>query len=62
VPCTAYERHDQRDEAIAVLGRLFSEGKIAMPLDQVVPFAELPEALERLGGGVNGKLFASVGV
>lgn len=51
---------EERDEAIAVLGRLFSEGKIAMPIDQVVPFADVPEALERLGGGVNGKLIARV--
>jgi NADPH2:quinone reductase len=51
---------EERDEAIAVLGRLFSEGKIAMPIDQVVPFAEIPEALERLGGGVNGKLIGRV--
>jgi NADPH2:quinone reductase len=53
---------EERDEAIAVLGCLFSEGKIAMPIDQVVPFAEVPDALERLGGGVNGKLISRVGV
>lgn len=51
---------EERDEAITVLGRLFSEGKIAMPIDQVVPFAEVPEALQKLGGGVNGKLIARV--
>ncbi|MEK4439221.1 zinc-binding dehydrogenase [Paenibacillus sp. FSL K6-2862] len=51
---------DERDEAITVLGRLFSEGKIAMPIDQVVSFTDVPEALERLGGGVIGKLIARV--
>lgn len=51
---------EERDEAIAVLGRLFTEGKITMPIDRVVPFAGVPEALEQLGGGVNGKLIARV--
>ncbi|AFH60752.2 oxidoreductase [Paenibacillus mucilaginosus K02] len=51
---------DERDEAITVLGRLFSERKITVPIDRVVSFADVPEALERLGGGVNGKLVARV--
>ncbi len=51
---------EERDEAIATLGRLFSEGRIRMPIDRVVPFAEVAEALERLGGGVRGKLIARV--
>lgn len=51
---------EEREEAIAVLGRLFSERKISMPIDRVVPFAAVPEALDRLGGGVNGKLIARV--
>jgi NADPH2:quinone reductase len=51
---------EERDEAIATLGRLFSEGRISMPIDRVVPFADIPEALDRLGGGVNGKLIARV--
>ncbi|MEK4439227.1 zinc-binding dehydrogenase [Paenibacillus sp. FSL K6-2862] len=51
---------DERDEAITVLGRLFSEGMIAMPIDRVVSFTDVPEALEHLGGGVNGKLIARV--
>ncbi|AYM09353.1 quinone oxidoreductase family protein [Agrobacterium tumefaciens] len=51
---------EERDEAITVLGRLFSEGKIIMPIDEEIPFTEVSEALERLGGGVNGKLIARV--
>lgn len=51
---------DERDEAITVLGRLFSERKIAMPIDQVIAFADVPGALDRLGGAVNGKLIARV--
>lgn len=41
---------EERDEAIAALGRLFTDGKIAMPIDQVVPFGGVPEALNLLGG------------
>jgi len=52
--------HEERDEAITVLGRLYSGGKIAMPIDRVISFAEVPAALDRLGGGVNGKLIARV--
>lgn len=51
----------ERDEAIATLGRLFSEGKISMPIDEVIPFAEVPRALDRLGGAVSGKLIARIG-
>ncbi|WP_337036999.1 quinone oxidoreductase family protein [Pantoea agglomerans] len=51
---------DERDEAITELGHLFTEHKIAMPIDQVVPFTEVPRALARLGGGVNGKLIVRV--
>lgn len=51
---------EERDEAIVMLGRLFSEGKITMPIDQIVSFAEVPEALDRLGGAVNGKLIARI--
>lgn len=51
---------EERDEAIEVLGRLFTEGRISMPIDHVVPFAEVAQALDRLGGGVNGKLIARV--
>ena len=50
----------EREEAVEVLGRLFSEGRIAMPIDLVVPFADVAQALDRLGGGVNGKLIARV--
>jgi NADPH2:quinone reductase len=52
---------EERDEAIATLGRLFSEGKISMPIDTIIPFAEVPQALDRLGGSVNGKLIARIG-
>jgi len=52
---------EERDDAIATLGRLFSEGKISMPIDKIISFAEVPEALERLGGAVNGKLIARIG-
>jgi NADPH2:quinone reductase len=52
---------EERDEAIAVLGRLFAERKITMPIDRIVSFAEVPEALDRLGGSVNGKLIARIG-
>lgn len=52
---------EERDEAIAMLGRLFSERKISMPIDRIIPFAEVPEALDRLGGAVNGKLIARIG-
>jgi NADPH2:quinone reductase len=31
-----------------------------MPIDQIVPFADVPEALDRLGGGVSGKLVAHI--
>ena len=51
---------EERDEAVNVLGRLFSEGKIAMPIDRLVPFADVPQALDLLGGGVNGKLIARI--
>ncbi len=52
---------DERDEAITILGRLFYERKISMPIDRVISFAEVPEALDRLGGSVNGKLIARIG-
>ncbi|REG32903.1 NADPH:quinone reductase-like Zn-dependent oxidoreductase [Archangium gephyra] len=52
---------EERDDAITTLGRLFSEGKISMPIDKIIPFAEVPEALDRLGGAVNGKLIARIG-
>jgi NADPH2:quinone reductase len=52
--------HEEREEAIAVLGRLFSERKISVPIDRVVSFSEVPEALDNLGGGVSGKLIARV--
>jgi NADPH:quinone reductase len=52
---------EERDEAITILGRLFSEGKISMPIDRIISFAEVPQALERLGGAVNGKLIARIG-
>jgi len=52
---------EEREEAITLLGRLFSAGKISMPIDRIVSFADVPEALERLGGGVNGKLIAHIG-
>lgn len=51
---------EERDEAIAELGRLFTERKIVMPIDQVVSFSDVPEALTRLGGGVNGKLIVRI--
>lgn len=51
---------EERDEAIETLGQLFSAGKISMPIDHVVPFADVAKALDRLGGGVNGKLIARV--
>jgi len=51
---------EERDEAIAVLGRLFSEKKIAMPIDRIISFAEVAEQLDRLGGGVSGKLIARI--
>ncbi|HEY9217557.1 MAG TPA: hypothetical protein VIO94_05860 [Phenylobacterium sp.] len=50
----------EREEAINVLGRLFSEGKFSMPIDCVVPFGEAVAALDSLGGGVNGKRIARV--
>lgn len=50
----------ERDEAITELERLFTAGKIAMPIDQVVSFTDVPGALNRLGGGVNGKLIVRV--
>lgn len=49
---------EERDEAIAELGRMFKERKIWMPIDKVVSFAEVPDALERLGAGVLGKQIA----
>jgi len=52
---------EERDEAVHVLGRMFSAGDISMPIDQVVPFADVAAALHRLGGGVNGKLIARIG-
>lgn len=52
---------EERDEAITILGRLFSEGKISVPIDSIISFAEVPQALERLGGAVNGKLIARIG-
>lgn len=51
---------EERDEGIKTLGRLFSEGKISVPIDEVVAFADVAQALERLGGGVSGKLIARV--
>ena len=51
---------EERDVAITELGRLFTERKIIMPIDQVVSFKDVPEALTRLGGGVNGKLIVRV--
>jgi NADPH2:quinone reductase len=51
---------EERDEAIATLNRLFSEGKISVPIDKIVELAEVPEALDRLGGGVQGKLIARI--
>lgn len=50
----------ERDEAITELERLFTAGKITMPIDQVVSFTDVPGALNRLGGGVNGKLIVRV--
>ncbi|MDF2797449.1 MAG: putative oxidoreductase [Devosia sp.] len=52
---------EEREEGIATLGRLYTEGKISMPIDKLFPFAEVPDAVERLGGGVSGKLIVSVG-
>lgn len=52
---------EERDEAITILNRLFSEGKISMPIDRIISFAEVPQALECLGGAVNGKLIARIG-
>lgn len=51
---------EERDEAVRTLGRLFSEGKISVPIDDVIPFADVAQALDRLGGGVKGKLIAHV--
>lgn len=51
---------EERDEGVETLGRLFSEGKISVPIDDVIGFADVPQALERLGGGVRGKLIARV--
>jgi NADPH2:quinone reductase len=51
---------EERDEAITTLGRLFSAGKISMPIEEIISFAEVPEALDRLGGAVNGKLIARI--
>jgi NADPH2:quinone reductase len=50
----------ERDDAIATLGELFYEGRIRMPIDQIVAFADIPDALDRLGGGVSGKLVAHI--
>lgn len=47
---------EEREDALTTLGRLFSEGKISMPIDEVIPFDEVPAALDRLGGAVMGKL------
>lgn len=52
---------EERDEAITILSRLFSEGKISMPIDRIISFAEVPQALDCLGGAVNGKLIARIG-
>jgi NADPH:quinone reductase len=52
---------EERDEAIALLARLFSEGKISMPINKIISFTEAPKALEELGGAVNGKLIVRVG-
>lgn len=50
----------ERDDAVNTLGSLFSEGKISVPIDEVIPFADVAKALDRLGGGVKGKLIARV--
>lgn len=51
---------EERQEGIATLGRLYTEGKISMPINKVFPFADVPDAIERLGGSVSGKLIVSV--
>ncbi|QQD77909.1 zinc-binding dehydrogenase (plasmid) [Curtobacterium sp. YC1] len=50
----------ERDAAIATLGMLSDQGRIHMPIDQVVDFADVPGALDRLGGSVSGKLIAHI--
>jgi NADPH2:quinone reductase len=50
----------ERDDAIATLGLLFRQGRIHMPIDQIVAFADIPDALDRLGGAVSGKLVAHI--
>jgi NADPH2:quinone reductase len=50
----------EREDAIAVLGSLHRQGRIRMPIDQVVAFADVPAALDRLGGAVSGKLIAHI--
>lgn len=51
---------EERDEGVRTLSRLYSEGKILVPIDEVVAFTDVAKALDRLGGGVNGKLIARV--
>lgn len=50
----------ERDEAIATLDRLFSERRIFVPIDRIISLDEVPEALDRLGGAVKGKLIARI--
>ncbi|WP_074956656.1 NADPH:quinone oxidoreductase family protein [Myxococcus fulvus] len=50
---------EERDDALTVLGRLFSDGAISMPIDEIVPFTRAPQALDRLGGEVHGKLIVA---
>jgi NADPH2:quinone reductase len=50
----------EREEAIATLAAFFRAGRIHMPIDQVVELADIPDALDRLGGGVSGKLVAHI--
>ena len=51
----------ERNEGVRTLSRLFSEGKISVPIDEVIAFGDVARALDRLGGGVSGKLIARVG-
>lgn len=50
----------ERSEAIEVLNRFYNEQKISVPIDHVVSFDEVPEALELLGGRVSGKLIVRI--
>lgn len=50
----------ERDEAIATLDRMFRSGQIQMPIEEVVEFADMPQALDRLGGTLKGKLIGRV--